>query len=330
MGTPSTAWLLASAPASTPEGPPAAGRRHPGAVTTLAVDLGGTHMRCARVGEDGTIEDRQARLTPHDGTGVAALVALMHDVRGDGPCATAVIGVPGRVDYRHGTLEHAPNLPPGWATALTERDLSTDVGVPVALANDADLAAVGEAYFGAGTGHTDVAYVTRSTGVGAGVVLSGLLVHGRRSLAEVGHTVIDLTRLRGGRPATLEDLASGTALGKAAAGAGIGPLGHDVVDAVRRGDADAARIWDDLVAAAAVGLVNVAWSFSPEVIVVGGGLGLVGDVLLEPLRVAVARDGPPAMDPPIAIVPAGLGDDAGLVGAAAWGRAFRADAAGRP
>lgn len=295
-------------------------------MTTLAVDLGGTHMRCARVDADGTVTERQVHATPHDGTGVSALVKLMGNVTG---CRQAVVGVPGRVDYRQGQLEHAPNLPPEWVPQLSEADLGAAVGLPVSLANDADLATVGESYFGAGRDHSDVVYLTLSTGVGAGVVVGGLLVHGHRSLAEVGHEIIDLTRLRAGEPATLEDLASGTALGRAAAAAGLGPLGRDVLDAIDAGNPAAQSIWDDVVSAAAAGIVNVAWTFSPEVIIIGGGLGLVGDVLLGPVRRAVARDGPPAVSPPIQIVPATLGDDAGLVGAAAWHRAFRPEAAGR-
>jgi glucokinase len=295
-------------------------------VTTLAVDLGGTHMRCACVEADGVVTRRRVEATPHDGTGLSALVSMMGNMTG---CSRAVVGVPGRVDYRHGQLEHAPNLPPGWVSGLSEAGLGRAVGLPVALANDADLATVGESYFGAGRAATDVAYLTLSTGVGAGVVVGGGLVHGRRSLAEVGHAIIDMSRLRAGRPATLEDLASGTALGRAAADVGLGPLGRDVLAAVEAGNAEAEQIWSDLVAAAAVGIVNLAWTFSPEVVVVGGGLGLVGPVLLDPIRAAVARDGPPAFDPPIQIVPAELGDDAGLAGAAAWDRAFRPGAAGR-
>ena len=288
-------------------------------MTVLAVDLGGTHLRCARVDPGGVVLDRREIPTPHDGTGPAALVALLADTGNAAPCRSAVIGLPGRVDYANGRLEHAPNLGPGWITGLTTAALGPAVGLPVALANDADLAAVGEAYFGAGRGFDDVAYVTLSTGVGAGVVLGGRLVHGRRSLAEIGHSIIAMGRA----PATLEELASGSALGRAAAAAGLGPLGSDVVAALQAGNPAAEPIWSDLVEAAAVGLVNLAWCFSPSVIVVGGGLGLVGEVLLDPLRAAVARHGPPAVDPPIAVVAASLGDDAGLEGAAAWHRAFR-------
>ncbi|MFI5040926.1 MAG: ROK family protein, partial [Acidimicrobiales bacterium] len=188
---------------------------------------------------------------------------------------------------------------------------------------------VGEAYFGAGGSYSDVAYVTISTGIGAGIVLGGLLVHGRRSLAEVGHQIIALDRLHAGQPATLEELASGSALARRATAKGIGPYGGDVVAAMRAGNHEAQRIWDDVVFAAGVGLVDVAWTFTPEVIVIGGGLGLMGDVLLEPVRRAVHRDGPPAVQPPIDVVAAALGDDAGLAGAAAWHRAFQPEAAGR-
>jgi len=296
---------------------------------TLAVDLGGTHMRCATVAGDGTVSGRSERPTPHDGTGTEALIGLMQAVGSLTACTSAVIGVPGRVDYRGGTLEFAPNLPPTWVPALSEAVLGAVIGLPVSLANDADLAAVGEAAFGGGRHFSDVAYLTISTGIGAGVVVGGLLVHGRRSLAEVGHTIIDLTRLRLGERATLEELASGTALGTAAVAAGVGSLGRDVITAMQGGNVEARRIWDDVVAAAAVGVVNLAWTFSPEVIVIGGGLGLVGEALLAPLRAAVARDGPPALDPPIAVVAAALGDDAGLAGAADWHRAFVPEAAGR-
>ena len=197
-------------------------------MTVLAVDLGGTHMRCARVERDGAISHRVARGTPHDGAGTEALHAMIAEVAAAGPCQRAVFGVPGRVDYRSGALEYAPNLPAGWAERLNEPALSAATGLPVAVANDADLAAVGEAFFGAGRGHSDIAYVTFSTGIGAGIVLGGVLLHGRRSIAEVGHEVIAFDRLPG-MPSSFEDLASGSALHREATSVGLGPLAQDVV-----------------------------------------------------------------------------------------------------
>src|SRR5258708_6544363 len=182
---------------------------------TLAVDLGGTHMRCAVVAADGSVLHRSEVDTPRHGRrpGPEPLIELMRNVADGAGCEHAVVGVPGRVNYEHGTLEYAPNLPPGWVGRLTEADLGAAVKLSVSLANDADLAAIGETWFGAGRAHTDVVYVTFSTGVGAGVVLARRLLHGRRSLVEVGHTIIDLGASSETGHGTLEGLASGTALG---------------------------------------------------------------------------------------------------------------------
>jgi len=291
---------------------------------TLAVDLGGTHMRAAVVDPGGGVQHRVEQPTPHDGRGTEALVALIDQTAAEHQAERAVVGVPGRVDYQVGALEYAPNLPPGWLAGLTEAALTAQVGVPVALANDADLAAVGEAWFGAGRGKDDVVYITFSTGVGAGVVLARRLLHGRRSIIEIGHTVVSSTG------ETLEQLASGTALGRRGADEGYTGGGPQVISAARDGDDRAAGVLAQVAQAAAVGVVNLAWLFAPEIIVVGGGLGLIGELMLAPMRSALERSGPPAVQPPIEVVNAGLGDDAGLIGAAAWQEAFVPEAAGRP
>lgn len=295
---------------------------------TLAVDLGGTNMRAALVDRDGTVAEREEVDTPRD-PDCDALVALARSVMARGEVVDAVIGVPGRVDYGHGVLEYAPNLPRGWTDELTEDALRGELGVDVALANDADLAAVGESWFGAGRDSCDVAYLTISTGIGAGVVTGGLLVHGRRSLAEVGHTIVDGRALLEGRKATVEQLGSGTALTELAREAGIANDGPGLVALVRKGDETAIRIFERVVHAAAIGAVSLTHLFTPEVIVVGGGLGLVGDLVLEPIRAMVASEGPRAMPEAIRVVHASLGDDAGLAGAGAWSRAFQPQAASR-
>jgi glucokinase len=192
----------------------------------------------------------------------------------------------------------------------------------VALANDADLAAVGESRFGAGRGYADVVYITISTGIGAGVILGGVLAHGRRSLAEVGHTIIDRAATGAGAPATLEYEGSGTALKRIAASEGFDRSGAQLVELVDSGDATAIRIWDSVAQAAGIGVANLAHLFSPEVVVVGGGVAQAGDLLLGPIRAALARLGPRGLPEPIDVVRAALGDDAGLSGAAGWFEAF--------
>lgn len=289
-----------------------------GDAPTLAVDLGGTQMRAAIVASDGELLERRAEPTPRDATCPDALLALLGDVLAGDEVTGAVIGVPGRVDHRRGRLEHAPNLPPHWPAALDEQLLSERLGISVALANDADLAAVGEGWFGAGRGHTDVVYLTVSTGIGAGVLLDRRIVIGQRSLGEIGHTVLDHSACRRGEPATFEDLGSGTALGRRAAAAGLPSDGARIVELVHDGDPEATHIWDELVSVIAAGVTNVAFLFSPSAIVLGGGVGRNGDLLLGPLREALQGCGPPGLADPIEVLVAQLGDDAALVGAAAW------------
>lgn len=285
-------------------------------------------MRAALVDADGNVSEREERPTSKH-PDVDALIELAHAVRERGDADCAVVGVPGRVDYGSGALEYAPNLPDTWRDDLTESNLRAALELDVALANDADLAAVGEAWFGAGQAFSDVAYLTISTGIGAGVVTGGLLVHGRRSVAEVGHTIVDGRAMLEGRPATVEDLGSGTALTALAREAEIAEDGKTLVELVETGDVTATRVLERVVFSAAIGAVNLAHLFTPEVLVVGGGLGLVGELVLGPIRRMVNEQGPCALPRPIEVVNAALGDDAGLAGAGAWERAFTPQAAGR-
>ncbi len=181
--------------------------------------------------------------TPGHADVPAALIELIKVVgaeRGHGSISHAVVGLPGGVDYENGRLMWAPHLPEGWPNLLSRDELSARLGMPAHIANDADLAAVGEAAFGAGRGTADVAYLTISTGIGAGVVCGGRLVRGRRSLAEVGHTVIDWRAWREGLPGTLEELGSGSGLARMAREAGLGARDAREVEAAA-GDGDARR-----------------------------------------------------------------------------------------
>ncbi len=305
-------------------------RGHGAGETLLAVDLGGTHLRCAVVSPEGIVSGHRRVDTPVSAPDAGPVVEFIRSAAAEEDAAAVVVGLPGRVDYEHGRLERAENLPAGWVKALGENDLSAAVGIPVAVANDADLAAVGEAWLGAGRPWSDVVYLTVSTGIGAGVVLGDQLVHGRRSLAEVGNCLVGPAGLRIGSDATtIEDVASGPALMRRAERAGLVADGPDIIAAVRAGDPRLQGVWDEHVRAIGWAVVNLTWMFTPQVVVVGGGLGLVGELLLAPVTKLVARLGPPLLPDPIRVVPAALGDDAGLIGAAAWSRAFRPEAAGR-
>ncbi len=290
----------------------------------LAADIGGTSMRAALVDGRGSVLALKVVPTPAHDVAPAALIDLVRSVaatEGHGQATHAVVGLPGAVDCTQGRLLWAPHLPDTWVHLLSQHELSQHLGLPVYVANDADLAAVGEAVFGAGAGAADVAYLTVSTGIGAGVLLRGRLLQGRRSMAEVGHTVIDLDAWAAGLPSTLEELASGSGIAEQARRAGLGEIDARAVEgAAAEGDERARAIMDRAVLACAAGVCNLVMTFSPSVVVLGGGIGRRPD-FFRLVREQVLRR--PAHHPDdLCLVVSALGDEAGLAGAAAWAAAI--------
>jgi glucokinase len=291
---------------------------------TLAADVGGTQMRAALVDADGRVKSRATAPTPSESDVPGELIDLIAGVgaaAGNAEVTHAVVGLPGAVDYEAGRLVSAPNLPSGWPESLSSDQLSGHLALRVHVANDADLAAVGEAAFGAGAG-TDgvVAYLTVSTGIGAGVVDRGRLVHGSHSFGEFGHSVVDWRAWREGLPGTLEELSSGSGMARQARESGLGQMdAQGVLEAARHDDGRARTIWEDAVAACAAGVCNLVMAFAPRTVIVGGGIGRRPE-FFDPLRAVVLQrkeNRPTALS----VVVSALGDDAGLVGAAAWVRA---------
>ncbi len=273
----------------------------------LACDLGGTRMRIALVSLQGRVHDKQVVLSldNNPNTLIDALRTALEQA--PGKVEGAVIGVPGMVDYHNQEVVKLPNLA-AWEGAISGQRLSDALGLETLLANDADLGALGEYRYGAGRGSQDIVYVAAGTGVGSGVVLNGRLLKGRFSLGEIGHTIID--RTTGG---TVEELASGIALRRS--------MGLDVSELAERagkGDPEAARVFEQLRRDLAIGIYNLVHCFSPELVVVGGGMTTAGEPLLEPMRAMLARAGPYRLASSVRVVRAEAGDDVGLLGAAAF------------
>ncbi|MEZ5227586.1 MAG: ROK family protein [Acidimicrobiales bacterium] len=136
--------------------------------------------------------------------------------------------------------------------------------------------------------------------------------------------MIDRVRMAAGEDGTVEGLGSGTAMARAAVAAGIEATGAELAALVADGNPGAVQVWNDAVEAVAVGVVNLCWLVTPQMVVVGGGVGMNSDLVLPIIRQRVAEFGPSIE--PVEIVPAKLGDDAALSGAAAWWKAIGRDA----
>ena len=273
----------------------------------LACDVGGTRLRVAVVDSDGTVQSKQVVPTPpKEPVALGRAMQVILD-ENESNISGAVVGVPGPVDYSAAEVLKLPNLP-DWEGHISADRLSTMLSLPVLLANDADLAALGEHRYGAGRGSRDMLYVTASTGVGAGVILNGQLLHGRLSLAEVGHTIID-RKTHG----TVESLGSGTALGRIA-----GQDAAFVEARAKAGAADAVRIFDMVAGSLAIGVFNLVHCFSPEIVVIGGGMSHAGDLLLDPIREILTNCRVSCPASVAKVVRSTGGDDVGLQGAAAY------------
>ena len=274
----------------------------------LAVDLGGTNFRMARVSGDGEIVARDALPTREVESIASGLKRLIGLVGGE-DLEELVFGAPGVIDFATGTVPYAANLSKELREGIAVRSLESEVGKRVTLVNDADLAAMAEAKIGAGVGADTLIYVTCSTGLGAGLVHRGELYRSRFSGLEVGHTRLGLEIFD-----EAEKLGSGTALARAAKGSNLNIKSEELVKRAVL----VAGIERDLlrrtIEALGVALANLAWLFAPDRIVVGGGLGLSAPLVLELAQECFDGARPEYLEG-LELRAAQLGDDAGLRGA---------------
>jgi glucokinase len=244
-------------------------------------------------------------------------------------------GCVGPLDSEAGVVYAPPNLH-CWDDFPLKGRLEEYFGVPAAVDNDANAAALGEQRFGAGRGCEHMLYVTASTGIGAGLVLDGRIYRGADyGAGEFGHIVVERNGPRcncGGR-GCLEALASGTAIAKRArreiqrapdsllakmhADRGPDISAEDVFAAARRGDGLAERIIRDAAQYLGLGIVSVIHLLNPRIIVVGGGMARAGKFLFDPVRSTVADRAQKHLSQNVRIVRAKLGGKAGIYGSLA-------------
>lgn len=310
----------------------------PGTVR-LGVDLGGTWLRAAAVSAEGQILSHDRRPTPDrsaedvvaaivDGvTAVQARIATLPvnsrpTLAVDAPL---VIAAPGPLDLPGGRILATPNLPHlrGFPLAAA---VATALGRIVHLQNDATMAALGEATFGAGRTFDVVLFLTISTGIGGGLVIDGRPFTGATGQAcELGHLIVDgrrdAPRCGAGHAGCLEAHASGSAIGRAAAAAGMVGGAAAVAAAARAGDPVATAVLRDAARWLGLGIASATNAFDPDVIVLGGGVMGAWDVLRDSVLAGV--EGAAMSDGwrRGGVVVGTLGDEAGVVGATVWAAA---------
>lgn len=306
-----------------------------------ALDIGGTKIAGALVDGHGRILLRAQRATPaqEDGESVMRAVEETLGELTDSPlwgrAAALGIGSAGPVDASTGTV--SPVNVPGWRDyPLVRRVREAAGGLPVELIGDGVAITAAEHWQGAARGHDNALCMVVSTGVGGGLVLNGQLHAGPTGNAgHIGHISVDLDGdpCPCGARGCVERIASGPNIARRALENGWrpGPDGDTsaaaVADAARGGDPVAVASFARAAQALAAGIAATATLVEIDIAVIGGGVGKAGDVLFEPLRKALADYATLSFVQRLTIVPAQMGTDAGLVGAAAAALAKRTDTA---
>jgi glucokinase len=270
----------------------------------IAVEIGGTKLQAALGGADGSVgETLRATVAPDEGpAGILAQISgLVAALLTRGPIAGIGVGFGGPIDSRTGTILVSHQIE-GWEGFALKPWFEQQFGVPTVVANDSNAAGWAEYVLGAGCGTRNFVYNNIGSGIGGAVVLEGKLYDGQYlGAGEIGHTLVpDWTSSLPGAVVKLEDLCSGWAierrirqwrslptwsvLARLCQGDAQRLTCAQLAEAARQSDAMALSELDRVAASIAVALSNVIALFSPERIALGGGVALMGEVLLEPLR----------------------------------------------
>jgi glucokinase len=310
----------------------------------LAVDLGGTKIIAAVVAPDGKVVSRHYCLTLAEKGRKTVIDRLLYALSEsvakanltNSELAGLGVAAAGIIDTERGIVTTSPNLP-GWRNVPLKDIVAEMSGLATYLINDASAAALGEQRFGAGMGFDNIIYLTVSTGIGGGIIIGSELYSGADGCAgEVGHMTVeaDGPQCHCGNFGCLEALASGWAVAKAAItrinngekssivelvdGRLENITAETVAVAARRGDQLAADIVAEAAKYLCIGLANLVNIFNPELIVIGGGLSKMGDMLLKPARKVLEERAFQLPAQTVRIVRARLGSNAGIIGAAAY------------
>lgn len=300
----------------------------------IGLDLGGTRVRAARLNPDLEILQRHETLT-EDERGLDATLDLIKDMirevlpKDGTPVAGIGVSAPGPLNPVSGVVVAPPNLK-GWHNVPLGDILHQEFNVPVYVGNDANVAGLAETVRGAALGFRHVIFITLSTGIGSGMICDGKMLLGKEGLAaEAGHIIV----LAGDQPSTLEKEAAGPALARKARARiekGEQSMIYDMVKgdldqisgatvgrSAQQGDSLGLEIVRNAGRMVGLGMVSLLHLFNPEILVFGGGVSGLGDLLFLPMREAIQTyciDSSYWSD--LRIEPAALGENVSVIGAA--------------
>ncbi|NJD60070.1 MAG: ROK family protein [Anaerolineae bacterium] len=299
----------------------------------IVADVGGTHIRTACIPVDSQKPiDVKKISTKEPGTPHERLINLIAAIAPEGDEIAAItIAAPGPTDPYEGIVFEAPNIP-GWTNLPLKKLVEERFGVPVAIGNDANLAALGEWRFGAGIGHKNLIYFTVSTGIGGGVIIDNQLQLGVHGLAaELGHVTVipDGPLCSCGQHGHLEAVSSGPAIARwveQEITKGV-PSSLTVKHPITAKDiSEAASQGDELAKSAlaragcymGIAVADYLHIFNPSIVIIGGGVSMSGEIFFGPLRKAMQEHVlSQKYIENLILTTASLGDDVGLMGALA-------------
>ena len=297
----------------------------------IGIDFGGTTIKSAIV-QDGAVLGRgEVIVTTHQTTSdgiIGELLRVIAAMRVAHPEIEAIgIGLPGFVDSVTGIVQELTNVQ-GWDEVALVALLRERTGLRAAIVNDANAMAYGEFMHGAAKGACNAICVTLGTGVGGGLILEGRLYRGSRLAAgEIGHMSIDSHGPRGvyGTPGDLETYVGNRQIAERAerlytASGQERPLEKctpaDVAALAAAGDHIAIALWDAIGTDIGAALADGVWLLNPDTIVIGGGIAAAGDTIIAPIRRTICERTSALFHEQLKVVPATLGNDAGIIGAA--------------
>lgn len=306
----------------------------------IALDIGGTKIAAAIVNANGHILSAVRQETPSGAAGdiidaINGLIDKFLDLALEiGELAGIGLAVAGTINHKQGVVIQSPNLP--FSNIRIKSIVESKFGLPVFVDNDGNLAVLGENYYGAARKAQNVVGLTLGTGIGAGIIIDGCLYRGvTGSAAEIGHMVIQATgpQCTCGSYGCFEEMASGRALLRITkerikndnesliirlSGGNIENItGPMITEAAQKGDRIAIDSFSEVGFWLGIGINNVINIFNPELIVLGGGMAEAGDLVLKPAREVVAERTLHPNKEDAEIVLADLGNQAGVLGAAA-------------